>query len=110
VVQLVGEDEELKRVLGEEESGLEHHGQLGDPDRTRSASNESNHDRLIGPAKKDDFLGITAKNADQKRFSPNFVVWAPAPRGNRPQFEKKLIILIANIVILQHFDDFREKL
>jgi hypothetical protein len=34
-----------------------------------------------GPAKKDDFRTITAKNANQKQFSPNFVVWATCPKG-----------------------------
>jgi hypothetical protein len=37
---------------------------------------------IVGLAKKDDFRAITAKNADQKRFTP-------APRGNCPQFAKK---------------------
>jgi hypothetical protein len=32
-----------------------------------------------GLAKKDDFRGITAKNADQKRFFSNFVGLAPYP-------------------------------
>jgi hypothetical protein len=34
---------------------------------------------LTGQAKKDDFRGITAKNADQKRFFSNFVGLAPYP-------------------------------
>jgi hypothetical protein len=32
-----------------------------------------------GPAKKDDFRSITAKNADRKRFFSNFVGLAPYP-------------------------------
>jgi hypothetical protein len=34
---------------------------------------------VFGPAKKDDFRGITAKNADQKRFLKNFEGLAPYP-------------------------------
>jgi hypothetical protein len=45
----------------------------------------------MGPAKKDDFRGITAKNADQKQFFSNFV--GLTPRGNRPQFAKKIGLL-----------------
>jgi hypothetical protein len=33
----------------------------------------------VGLAKKDDFRGITAKNADQKQFFSNFVGLAPYP-------------------------------
>jgi hypothetical protein len=32
-----------------------------------------------GLAKKDDFRGITAKNADQKRFFSNFIGLTPCP-------------------------------
>jgi hypothetical protein len=32
-----------------------------------------------GLAKKDDFRGITAKNADQKRFFSNFIGLIPRP-------------------------------
>jgi hypothetical protein len=31
------------------------------------------------PGQKDDFCAITVKNADQKYFISNFVVWAPCP-------------------------------
>jgi hypothetical protein len=33
----------------------------------------------MGLAEKDDFRGITAKNADQKRFFSNFIGLAPYP-------------------------------
>jgi hypothetical protein len=33
----------------------------------------------VGLAKKDDFRGITAKNADQKRFFSNFIGLIPRP-------------------------------
>jgi hypothetical protein len=47
---------------------------------------------LGGPDKKDSFASLhTAKNADQKRFTPNFVGLAPlAPRGGCLQFAKNI--------------------
>jgi hypothetical protein len=44
---------------------------------THNSYNSYNNNN--GPAKKDDFCGITAKNADQKRFFSNFVGLAPYP-------------------------------
>jgi hypothetical protein len=41
---------------------------------------------IYGLAKKDNFRGITAKNAIKNEY---FVVLAPTPRGDRPQFAKK---------------------
>jgi hypothetical protein len=35
--------------------------------------------KINGLAKKDDFRGITAKNADQKRFFSNFIGLIPRP-------------------------------
>jgi hypothetical protein len=44
----------------------------------------------MGLAKKDDFRGITVKNADQKQFFSNFLVLTPYPKGRSSPICEKI--------------------